>query len=310
MVKDPNRRNRAAIKFTIVGLLFFVLASALGAAVGHWVTEIFTDNFPVALTATLGLFGLAGFVLLTQYDRVNEQITATAELVTEDRLADRDFLICGYSLPFKPRKTGDPDRLKALYALDLSDVEGRAGAIARSEDQAPLFNWQQNVRVMNRMPNLRKVYVISPDRDHFERFEQVISSVFSDRREKISFELLTGKECERLDRGDGKQLSICFKGDSYVHADYDNYNYVTAAIEAAFERIRTEHGLSRAEMQRRVAIDATAGTKIFSTAAAVASLNREIVFTYAKTTWSKAEGPGGILVYDARVELFGEGLVL
>ncbi len=299
MSPDRVSQNRSAFAFALFALAFLIFVTVFGAALDYWVNALFVANLKLAVCLGLLIVLVAFVILFFQYDRVNEQVTASAEVIDIADIPDRRFLVCGYS----PLAEGE------LVRVEIESLGTDPTEIAKAEKWEP-YKWQQNVRVINALPGIERVYVILPNEDQFDKFAAVISKVFRNRAKAVEVVPVRGL-AQRKSEIEGRSVtSYQFSKGVWRDATYEDYNYVTSAIDWAFAAITKDYGLTSREMQRQVAIDVTSGIKIFSVAAAVASLNRETVFVYASTDPSAHADGRGVTVLNARVELFKEGLRL
>ena len=318
MSRKTIARNRAAAaRFARCATAVFVLASVVGGAVGHWVTEgfdwvaeLFDAAYPalypaLAVFATVALVLLAFCVLFSQYDRINQQISASARIVDidSDSVRNRRFLICGVS-PF-PRDQTIPK---------LEELERDPDKIARASKHK-LCNWQQPVRVIHALKGVEKIYIIQPDHDDAEAFRNILRRVFAERfkkRDADAITLITGRGTRDAAPGTNRKREVQFSPGRWEEADYENYAYITAAIDWALEDIakNAKPWSQRRALHRQVAIDVTSGNKVLSVAAAVASFNRDAVFVYARNEPEAHADGRGVVVFDASIELFGEGMGL
>jgi hypothetical protein len=81
--------------------------------------------------------------------------------------------------------------------------------------------------------------------------------------------------------------------------DYGSYKFVSATLDRVFENICRDSGLPRSEAEANTYIDITSGTKAFSVAAAIQTLNRRAIFLYATSNSDSekvSDRPGGHMV--------------
>ncbi|GAB3438802.1 hypothetical protein GCM10027396_03610 [Insolitispirillum peregrinum] len=74
--------------------------------------------------------------------------------------------------------------------------------------------------------------------------------------------------------------------------DFEDYNSVTDALNSAVDKAMKDHEVRHNE----ICIDATAGLKTFSIAAAITTLNRQLVFSYVNNN-------GEPRYYDAKIDI-------
>ena len=172
-----------------------------------------------------------------------------------------------------------------ILALSSAEFNELAGDKAQYPD---LFggSWQQNVRtIFEHKASLRKILILPSDKSlgQFEDFKRYIGLLFGN---DLELELVSLRK-------DRKTPFALYQG-SEACRDYNNYNYVYEGLKRALLQAGLGEGLAPDE----ISIDATAGTAIFSIAAAVITLNRKIKFVYVTTD-------GHVRNYDARIELLG-----
>ena len=88
--------------------------------------------------------------------------------------------------------------------------------------------------------------------------------------------------------------------------DYEDFQYVNAGIDRAFEMIGEEHKLKPLDVEKRCFLDATPGKKTLSIMSALASVNRPIQFVYCSTAprdWRDKAVPWEVVSYDITMEI-------
>jgi len=166
-------------------------------------------------------------------------------------------------------------RAIALDLLCLSEEQQRAAKLDEPKRSAlnalDRFPWQQNIRAL--APHLGKL-------DHVV----VITSERSDA-EFDEFAAFVRSQCSQA--GHAVQVHRATR----AGVDYEDYEMLSSAIREAISLARRlgadEHD---------IVIDATAGLKIFSIAAAIATVNRNLVFTYVNNK-------GVVRAFDASMQL-------
>ncbi|NVO23317.1 hypothetical protein [Donghicola mangrovi] len=220
--------------------------------------------------------------------RVNRITQATARVRTDAELTPPEYLITGYS-PIG-NLSGFDATVKAQALVE--DFEGNLGNVCdehKLDRNLYPLSWQQNLRVIRaacRKGKLKQVLVVEPNFDQFEAFQTCISGFCPE----IDVKRVSAK-------GNPSARFTTMYG-SVEGQDYENFDYVTAAIARAFEMIAEDAGKKIEDLEDRVAFDVTPGLKIFSIATAIQSLNRNAIFYYAKTN-----GPdqGKVIAYDASI---------
>ena len=269
---------RSILMLVLAGLLVFfverIATIALPGLTSGW-------DF---LWAALIVAGLIYATLFWQHDQIARQISARAETIRATDITGRPYLICGYS-PIPPDREATPPGPLTLPLEDLTpNLEKATGT-----DGAPLKSWQQNIRVLHALKETRHLYILRPDTDQSDLFIQVLRHYFPEDRLKIT--LISDK------RGNTDHFEIDLK--NRIEPDYEDFRYVTKGIDLAIEAIARDNGIDEREAESHTVIDVTAGFKTFSIAAAIASLNRDLLFVYAGT----GKNTGKVLAYDAAIEV-------
>ena len=236
------------------------------------------------LWAALIVAGLFFFVVLYAYGRLSRQVSATAHAFDARTVEERPYLICGYSPVPDTDRSGKPIT-HGPRNLDLASFTNDLDEACKPEHQKALGSWQQNLRVLHAIGNVEALYVISPDIDQFSEFSAVIHHFLPDL------------EITRIGGPDPLKRGYYDPG---LTPDYGNFTYVTTAITQAVTTIAKRTRLPVPEVEAACVIDATAGLKTFSIAAAVASLNRDLLLVYART----GDRAGEVIGYDVEVQLF------
>lgn len=292
-LKRRRLRNKILGSANLSWKTFLVLI--LAGLLVYFVEGIAKTTLP-GLTTGWDFFWAAGIValliylvILWQHDRITRQITATAQTIHATDIKGRPCLICGYS-PIKDRG-GKP---AGPMALDLEKLTNdlEMACDKDRDDGKELGPWQQNLRVLKALNEVRNLYVLLPNVDQFERFVKIVRHYFPEDRLAIS--LITDHRGS-TDLGNDAKVKLT--------PDYENFRYVTAGIDLALGMIAKDLAMSPEEAEKYSIIDVTAGFKTFSIAAAIASLNRNLLFVYAGTD----SNTGQVLAYDASITLTGGG---
>jgi len=288
-----NRRNirfRGALRLSATSILAIILAGLLVYFVEKIASNLLPDKFSTwdYLWAAAFMGGFIYVMFLFAHDRIARQVTATAQICDAGEIKDRPYLICGIS-PASSRKDEKGNLLDPMR-MDLASFT-RDLEVACADKESPLTNWQQNLRVLKTMPEVRHLYVLRPDVDQFDRFKDILRHFFD--AERLSVTLITN------DQG-GTTFRRNFKED--VEPDYDDFRYVTMGIDRGLQMIAKDRKIKIEEAEAGTVIDVTAGLKTFSIAAAITSLNRNLFFVYAGTH----KNAGRVLGYDVSIRLFGD----
>lgn len=254
------------------------------------------------LSLSLGLYGL--------YLNRNQIVRSHAEMEHESVFEGRSTLVIGLSPRYSLRSGRseeeseaeriDADRqVEAMKTLPLSllglrndDTEPRPasdGALSSSLQAVGRHPWRQQIRIIHAHVaasrngiRLRRIYIV-PSREtarHAAEFAELAENRLAD----AGF-------------GDVDVLIAEKAG-----IDYEDYDAVSKALEHACNQAKAaQQAKSIPRKNRRgaaagICIDATAGQKVFSIAAAVVSLNRDLIFSYVNNN-------GTIRFYDCHVRL-------
>lgn len=289
-------RNRilGSTRLAIVFLLVLVV-SAIGSSV---VDELFADRLfdmdvlplaSVILALLLGVIAVWG-LMFWLYPEVGKLVRADAEVVHVSTLKGRKYLITGYSPRLNPA-TKEQLSLPDADELARCGVEKLCGP--GEECRRLLLAWQQNVRTiatLMRGSDLEEVFVINPSIDQFEGFKQTMKAVFPD-----------GPKFTLVCSQDDKTKPFSPK---YHLPEYEDFDYVYGSIRQALKMIRQRDSDHADNIARKVVLDITPGQKPYSIAAAIATLNSDMVAIYVTSFGDLREGEGfRCLIYDASIEL-------
>jgi CRISPR-associated protein Csx16 len=227
--------------------------------------------------AAAGGAGLLIWIAIAAALYRSRQKILASNIARAPQVPRRPVLVMGLSLlPTDGRRAAAIEMLAYAEQVPLADLllpakemSARREALAATADAALLeaidkvaavaankaFSWQQNLRaVAAQLPELRAVIVLtSPQsKEDFGRFERLLRTV--------------------LKRAGHEPIIV---SDRDHEADFESYDALDRAFKAA---ARTAAGWGAGA--RDLCIDITAGQKIFSIAAVIATLNRGTVFTY------------------------------
>jgi len=290
-----RRRDRFRGAFVIAFTVILVLV--LAEVFSYFISKFLDAALPVSLNwgIVLSFLLLTGLVLWAflawQYPRIQRQIRAKAYWIDAADLPERPYLICGYSPgAFKNHETGmmEGPALRENWGDYPTDLDQ---ACDRSQG-AVLKSWQQNIRVIRRIKGLKHVWVIENSTGQFEAFQHCMSHFFPG----VTFSLLTDPKT--------KTPAIRTSDGGAITPDYENFDYVTRSFDNAFGAICKDCDCSQREVHKMTLIDITGGQKTFSVAAAIASLNRDLIFVYAGTFGKE----GQIFGYDASIQIAAKAM--
>lgn len=220
--------------------------------------------------------------------RVNRITQATARIRTDAELTPPEYLITGYS-PLGNLSCEDAmAKAHALVSVFDADLDKVCDEQKLDSTRYPL-SWQQNLRVIRaacRKGKLKQVLVVEPNSDQFDAFKACIRGFCPEM------------DVKRVAAKGNPSARFTTMYGSIEGQDYENFDYVTAAIARAFEMIAEDAGKKIEDLEDKVAFDVTPGLKIFSIATAIQSLNRNVIFYYAKTN---PPDQGKVIAYDASI---------
>lgn len=253
------------------------------------------------------LFGLVAFRL---YKARGQFLGTHARMLLDGTSQERTVLIMGLSPKAGRAVSAVTDAMPSLpmevIALPKSTLKSRQAQIENGADDALAgkalqldclihneHGWQQNLRAVwqiirrrnnNKESQLKAILVITSKettRD-FEEFSELLICRINDAKTRGEFSGCIPEIINIVDIG----------------VDYDNYDHViesfNLAVDYAQSQFKASHG--------QICVDVTSGSKIFSIAAAMVTLNRKLIFSYMNND-------GSPLYYDAKIELgtLGEG---
>ncbi|NYZ13549.1 hypothetical protein HL658_13400 [Azospirillum sp. RWY-5-1] len=271
---------------------------------GSTCTIPWTHDSHVRMAGALGgavTFSVAAGIL---YRFRHGLLTSHARLLPPSRTpGTRTVLIIGLS----PRVTGFGEQRQkseqAADALGLLPIERSTQPkwmIAEQKDQSAEMSalaagttpWQQAARIVwdhlsapNRRRPLDAILVVASTQTikEFDAFKTFLESRLTDARQRIEIK--------------GTLPAIESMARSGV--DYEDYNTLVDALSGAVDHALVKHKAKHDQ----ICVDATAGFKVFSIAAATVTMNRKLIFSYVNND-------GVPRYYDAAIELgsaLGEG---
>jgi hypothetical protein len=133
----------------------------------------------------------------------------------------------------------------------------------------PLGSWQQNLRVIAAVKP-EEVLVLPPNGESIDEFRAYLKHFFPEL-----------KFCQIMDRDDSERPFANFNHGQEV-ISYEDFDYVfeglNQGIRSVSKRIKRPFSLDS-----EITVDVTAGLKIFSIAAALVTVNGQMLFCYATT---------------------------
>jgi hypothetical protein len=287
----------------VLGNLFFTLVPGQGRV----------DFLSFVTTA---LIGAILFVLgLRQVRSVASEALKSRARVTSDpthaKMGARPILIMGLS----PLSASLQERVRAdiagaragifgieQVALPVKAFSAFQKAAADQAKPAPAATpWQQNIRAMwfHADPKVRasrrlKAVLVLPSAESLAQFELF----------KEYARALLGPDIavDFVRQSTGSAEFFCIRDAARMECrDYESYDYVWDGLERAKEQAK-EHG---AYTDADICIDATPGQKPFSIAAAIITLNTDIVFSYVTPALPGSSYGGEVKLYDAYIDVTG-----
>lgn len=209
------------------------------------------------------------------------RIRADASTLSEADLREqsqRENVVMGLSLAFKPNFEGTEALLAAIDDFqEKLRVEGGLGtdgglaAACENPARSVFDNWQQPLRLIHALPHLKRLYVIENTKEQFEMFKAMIGRFLPD--------MIVSRIEDAGGRSNRHPYTLTVNGKP-CRPDYEDFDYVISAIARGRKMIAKDAGLTPDTVEETMLIDATAGQKTTSIAAAIASLNRPTMFVY------------------------------
>jgi hypothetical protein len=265
----------------------------------------------VFLVTTLVGFAAFGFSVW-QLKRVAQEALSSRARVASDpadlRWGGRPVLIMGLS-PLRDAQEasirGDIEH-GALRADEIAlPVHGfgllQSAAKAEGRPLAAATPWQQNIRAMWFHANpevpphrrLKKVLVLPSEesRGQFALFKAYGKTLFG-----------AAVEIDHVRQASGSDAFFCIRdADGKECRDYESYDYVRDGLQRGLQQAKASGNYTDAD----ICIDATPGQKPFSIAAAIITLNTDVVFSYVTTNQPGSSRGGEVKLYDAHIYVTG-----
>ncbi len=293
MKKHPSLRVKTAWNIFIVLVPLTILMAIAIHSLEQALERLYPSAWTLAGSFILFFLAMLLFVFLWLYwlaPRINRLSTAQAKEISRPDYPEIKYLVTGYS-PFMPRKDG-PQNVAEAVATFVPQHPSLEIACAKSPKGNYTMPWQQNLRIINAANtsgNLKKVLFVEPSMSQAEEFKKLIKTYFD------------GLEVEVVSSAHDQSVPYSKDVLGKPRHDYEDFDYVTGAISRAMQMIARDEQEELNDIEHLVAIDVTPGMKVFSIAAAIQSLNRNMVFLYAKT----GEDSGKVMAYDASVTFTG-----
>ena len=167
------------------------------------------------------------------------------------------------------------------------------------EERKPTVTaWQQNIRSMNHHRQTLERVIVLPSEESLKQlseFKTYAGRLFSVTNPNLSIESVESSD-------DSEDSFFIFDGQERIRS-YENYDYVRDGLERAVKQAMRKTASRKAVRQQDICIDATAGQKTFSIAAAIITLNSKLVFSYVTTKTDGERKGGEVRFYDAAVDV-------
>lgn len=301
--RRDGARARGAFKAAAIVGGGVALAAVFTRVVDTFLDRLFGWN-PIAsaIMAFLLVACIVWYFFFSQTESLSRLIRSDAKELDAADLTARPFLVTGHST----LQAGAVANIRQIIAAEgMPDVAGlcRAGEASRQ-----LVSWQQSLRVVH---FLRDRIAGNPDR----RLRRVAvidnGALCEDGTPQVALfaaflrTCFPGLEVRTIPEGaERERLPLRVDRVHEIEPDYETYDYVTTAFDRAFESLAQGEAAGREVVEASSYIDVTPGTKVFSIAAAIQTLNRRAIFLYvtSHTNLTKeAQRPEGyqIFGYDA-----------
>lgn len=322
MIRSRWRRLLGLYALLVAGLFIFGLVQHVMDGVYR---VLLPENASFLTYSALAVFVLPlGFVyFFFTGKQVGRVLGANVKVTLADEQEPLTYLMMGYS-PLDPAKV----KFEALKA-ELEALGGEAvasdsagfGAALEKAGRAPVSPnpWQQNLRsTWHHRGKLRYILVLQPDTDQFDDFQEYLTLAFKNGDPKAAAPKIlkiTRQRSEAAFTTNDRQTG------RLVPADYEDYFYVYEGMLRGLEQIAELHrkdnpsagtgirgiwrwlagGRIADRVDRMTCVDATAGQKVFSVAAAALTINRKLKFSYV-TTFRSDRKFGEVKFYDANLD--------
>jgi hypothetical protein len=277
-------------------LLMEALAPAIRLFDGQWVEPLTADT---AIVPTIIVFSAAlvafGLCLWAAQWLANRILSSKARMTRTEEEPKR-VLIMGLSHLDSEKLEKLKDEGRSVRVEDVAKPVAEFNQLPQ-ENRPTSTAWQQNIRSMYHHGNcLEQVIVLPSAESHgqFEAFKTYATDLFSSLRPNLHIDFVRSKD-------QAEKSFYILRGEHRIRS-YEDYDYVREGLNRAIEQA-VECKLLKKVQPQDICIDATAGQKIFSIAAAIITLNTAIKFSYVTT--GPSQGGGEVRFYDASVEFAG-----
>jgi hypothetical protein len=315
------RANRAFMLFFLALVIGAVLLNTISTLIDDWLTETFFPtghNWAGVLVGLLVLLVLSYIATRFFANRAGKILGAEVITVRADRQEPLPFLLMGYS----PLAQVDAvmEELQVLraenVALPSAAFSAACEAVGRKAVQGNV--WQQNLRAAwHHREKLIAVYILNPDKDQFAEIEKYLRLALNEVRPNL--EIIQIDDVRSRSRASFAAYDAAGR---IIPGTYENYTYSYEGLRRGVDMVHARGDIAKLtgepkpgflawlfgrdqsdKIDRLICVDATAGLKIFSVAAAALTLNRPLKFSYVT---SGATG-GELRFYDTNLKIAASG---
>jgi hypothetical protein len=313
-----TRLDRMRFNLIIVAIGALIAGGIVNSAFDVILKEAMGEKWPINVGILVLFLALAALWFFSDLAlrNVGRILGSTARMTPVDKSAAKPFLIMGFSLPYSDKLVTKEDTINAAMA-ELSDPEIGLQTVWLPTDEyklayaklgktPPRNNWQQNIRAIKpRLAALKRVLVLMPNDDKalWESFAAYLNEAYGSWFKKEG-RTLRIEHVTYSGTSDTPFYVLTRLGDP-EKPNYEDYEYVYNGLQRGVDMLAKEptdaspaapFSQARKVVEQDVCIDTTSGTKTFSIAAAIATLNSRVLFSYVTNE-------GHPKFYDARVEI-------
>jgi hypothetical protein len=315
--------SRLQIKLFLISLLVILLPTALGVTLDGFIRDLVEwtnwQNTTYALFAALliGYYFLFLYVLKKAPSIMGSKVTTTRQ----EALTSKKIVIMGFS---PEKKSG------SVLEMTVTDILSRATRLGwdkycsptkaykdnylsafkeQDEKNIPRDAWQQNLRALwPHRDTLEAVLILAPT-DESVKESPTDGGVMISEISAISsiIQQMCKSTCKTqpvfvgvvpLHRSSAMPYFRSDKagGGHSRPRDYEDYDYCYSGLKRGVDFCKKTGLNGKKYVESDIAIDITAGLKIFSIAGAIITLNSDVVFQYVSTI------TGDVIQYDTTVE--------
>lgn len=307
---------------TVIFIGYFILSQIFVAIITTTATKIFVDtifdlkNYILLFIIFLISIFLAIFFIWLLSKKAVRIFGMDVKTLKAENQKGLTFLLMGYS-PLNTKSVPDPltltklqDELRKLGVDNVVKSAEEYKKICDKKERLALWNpWQQNLRSAwhhSKAGTLKAIYVLdryneqAKTKDEFIELKEYLQEALS---EKVKIIRISQPE------DDNKPFIALERSGTVIPSNYENYDYVYEGLRRGLEMIRKHEDIDGmiAKFKKKwesdddfidsmTCIDATAGQKTFSIAAAAITLNRKLSYSYVTND-------GELRFYDTNLRL-------